>query len=255
VLNDVDRPEDIATWQSVRADSEKRKQCPRISVIIPALDEAGYIGATLRAVKSACDVEVIVADGGSTDATTAIAASLGAEVLSCESGRARQANAAASHARGEILLFLHADTRLPAGWDRLIEEALASPGNIAGAFTFATDADGIWMRFFTWVANFRSRRLHRPYGDQGLFLRMMIFEKLGGFPEIPIMDDFEMVRRLARLGRIVIVPVPAITAGRRWRKLGVWRTMLRNQLCVIGYMMGVSPLTVARWYNRDQGMP
>lgn len=131
---------------------------------------------------------------------------------------------------------------------------MADPGVVGGAFTFATDVGGIWMRFFTWTANFRSRWLHRPYGDQGLFLQKTTFDRLSGFPEIPIMDDLEMVRNLARLGRIVIVPAPALTAGRRWRKLGVWNTMMRNKLCLVAHMIGVPPATIARWYNRDLGL-
>ena len=248
-LRDVDRPEDIAVWQDVRADLENRKQRPRVSVIIPALNEAEYIGETVRSVKSGCDCEIIVVDGGSADDTTAIAASLGAEVISAERGRARQANAGARLARGEMLLFLHADTRLPAAWDGLIEDALANPEVVAGAFRFATDMGGIWMRFFTWTANLRSQKLHIPYGDQGLFLRTSTFEQLGGFPEMPIMDDLEMVRRLARRGRIVVLPNVAVTSGRRWRRMGVWRTMCINQFCIAGYWLGVPLETLARWYN------
>jgi rSAM/selenodomain-associated transferase 2/rSAM/selenodomain-associated transferase 1 len=249
-LRDVDRPEDIPLWQNIREKCRKRRESPRISVIIPAMDEADYIGATLRAVKSACDIEILVADGGSSDATATIAEAVGARVLPYKPGRARQANAAAQLACGQVLLFLHADTRVPLGWDQIIEEAMADPGTIAGVFSFGVDIGGFSMRLFTKVANFRARWLHRPYGDQGLFLRKSTFEQLGGFPDIPIMDDLEIVRRLARLGRIVVVPTPAITSGRRWRRYGIWRTMWVNQICVIAYLLGVSPYRIARWYNR-----
>ncbi len=248
-LHDVDRPEDIALWRTAQKDWECRKQTPRISVIIPALNEAACIGDTLKSVKSGCNVEIIVADGGSTDATSTIAKTHGATVLLCGRGRARQANEAARHAQGNILLFLHADTRLPDGWDVLVTEALETPGVIAGAFAFATDYNVPVMRPVAALVNFRSRRFQRPYGDQGLFLYSDTFRQQGGYPEIPLMDDLELVRRLARRGRIAILPVPAITSGRRWRNRGILRTMLINQCCVVGNWLGISTQTLATWYR------
>ena len=252
-LRDVDYPEDLSVWEDAKRRRDDERDSPSISVIIPAIDEAEYIGATVRAALSGRDVEVIVADGGSCDATTGIASSLGAKVVPCEPGRARQANAGAQAARGEFLLFLHADTVLPPGWDGHVRKTLAQNEPIAGAFAFAVDMKGISMRLFTMVANFRAKRLQMPYGDQSLFLRRSTFEGLDGFPELPIMDDFEMVRRLRRAGRIHVLPIPATTSGRRWRRIGVWQTMLTNQACVIGYLLGVPPARIARWYNRRRG--
>lgn len=253
-LRDVDYPEDLPVWEDARKKRDDQRDWPCISVIIPAIDEAAYIGATIRAALSGQNVEVIVADGESCDATTGIASSLGAKVVPCERGRARQANAGAQAARGEFLLFLHADTVLPPGWDGHVRKTLAQNGPIAGAFAFAVDMKGISMRLFTMVANFRATRLQMPYGDQALFLRRSTFEELERFPELPIMDDFEMVRRLRRIGRIHILPIPATSSGRRWRRIGVWRTMLTNQVCVIGYLLGVPPARIARWYNRRRGL-
>ena len=251
-LHDVDCAEDLPVWHAIRDAWKEQKTRPKISVIIPALNEAGYIGETLRSVKSACDIEIIVADGGSADDTIRIAESQGARVIQCEIGRAKQFNAAAELARGEFLLFLHADTRLPSGWERDIEETLAASEVAAGSFEFSTELDGIWMKMFTPIVNFRSRWLHLPYGDQGLFMKKATFETLNGFPDIPIMDDVEMVRRVKRLGEIVIVPSAVITSGRRWRSLGVWRTTALNQLCIVGHLLGIAPATIARWYKRDQ---
>jgi hypothetical protein len=126
---------------------------------------------------------------------------------------------------------------------------LARPDVILGAFQFATDVDSVSMKLFTKVANLRSRLLHMPYGDQGLFMRASTFTQLGGFPEIPIMEDFEMVRRLRRRGKVLIVPDSAVSSGRRWLRCGAWRTMWRNQLCVVAYLLGVSPATISRWYD------
>jgi len=253
-LRDVDYPEDLAVWKRVCGICQMGRQSPSISVIMPAINEAAYIGAAVRAAQPSPDVEVIVVDGGSFDATADIASSLGAKVVSCEAGRARQANAGAQSAHGEILLFLHADTILPLGWEGRVKKTLAYDDPIAGAFAFAVDMQGFSMRLFTKVAHFRARRLQMPYGDQGLFLRRSTFEEVGGFPDLPIMDDFEMVRRLRRLGHIQILETAAVTSGRRWRRIGVWRTMLTNQLCVIGYLCGVPPQRIAKWYDRRRGL-
>lgn len=253
-LRDVDCPEDLAVWKKACENGDRTQQSPCISVIIPARNEAACIGPTVCAAQPSSGIEVIVVDGGSCDATADIASSLGAKVIPCEPGRARQANAGAQSARSEILLFLHADTMLPPGWDDHVRKTLAQEGFVAGAFTFAVDMPGLSLRLFVKVANFRARVLQMPYGDQGLFLRQATFKKVGGFPDLPIMDDFEIVRKLRRLGRIQILKTAATTSGRRWRTVGVWRTMVTNQLCVLGHLLGVSPERLARWYNRRRGL-
>ncbi len=243
-LADVDRPEDLVHWQpaghSVAAE--------RISVIIPTLDEAAHLGATLRRLRDSSDVETIVVDAGSTDQTKQIARAHGAIVLDAPRGRARQMNAAAADATGRILLFLHADTRLPHGFQQHIRRALARPGVIAGVFRLHIEGAGGSLRFIQRVANLRARYLHMPYGDQAIFLRREVFHSVGRFPELPILEDYELVRRLRRRGRIEVAEACAVTSARRWRALGPWRTWWINQMVVLGYRLGVSPKRLARWY-------
>src|SRR3990172_7535191 len=169
---------------------------PQISVIIPALDEAEVIGLALSTVVETPEIELIVVDGGSRDATAEIARSYGARVLISPPGRARQMNAGAKVAAGECLLFLHADTRLPAQFAGEVRRILAVPGIIAGAFELRIDGTGWGLRLVERAANLRSRLLQLPYGDQGLFLRAAQFQALGGYPEIAFMEDFELLRRL-----------------------------------------------------------
>ena len=158
-------------------------------------------------------------------------------------------NRGAEEARGRLLVFLHADTHLPEGYLIEIETILARPGVAAGAFRFQIDSSGWGFRLIETAANLRASLLSTPYGDQGLFLRSSTLRRLGGYREIPIMEDFELVRRLARSGKIVISPMPAPTSGRRWRRLGLVRTTLLNWIIVLAYWCGVSPVRLAGWYR------
>ncbi len=226
------------------------RQRPEISVIIPVLNEAKVIGAALRQVPRTNGVEVIVVDGGSRDSTANIAEANGVRLIHTAAGRARQMNVGAAIARGEILLFLHADTQLAPDFARLVCETLSRPGVVAGAFRLRIDSPRRSLRVIEALANFRSRRLQAPYGDQVLFLRRDCFRAAGGFPEMPIMEDFEFVRRIRRLGRIAIAPADAITSTRRWEQLGVLRTTFINQVIILAYLLGVAPARLARWYRR-----
>ena len=246
-LHDVDRPEDLFLWEEGGAGIFPPG---RISIIIPTLNEAEGIEATLATAERGFNVEIIVADGQSQDGTDQIARSRGAIVLTTPAGRASQMNAGAALATGDILLFLHADTRLPSGFDVLIRQALAQPSKVAGAFELSIDAPSPSLRRIERLANWRSRRLHLPYGDQGIFMRADVFWGLGGFPDLAIMEDFEMARRLGRRGNIVIVPEPVVTSARRWLALGVRRTTLINQMIIAAYYLGVPPARIARWYRR-----
>ncbi len=246
-LHDVDRPEDLSIWEEKEAGISPPG---RISIIIPTLNEAEGIEATLATAERGFNVEIIVADGQSKDGTEQIARSRGAIVLATPIGRASQMNAGAALATGDILLFLHADTRLPSGFDVLIRQALAQPSNVGGAFELSIDALSPSLRRIERLANWRSRRLHLPYGDQGIFMRADVFWELGGFPDLAIMEDFEMARRLRRRGNIAIVPEPVITSARRWVALGVGRTTLINQMVIAAYYLGVPPARIARWYRR-----
>jgi rSAM/selenodomain-associated transferase 2/rSAM/selenodomain-associated transferase 1 len=274
-LSDVDRPEDLAIWHSKlhqatleptgsegssnaqgstsssflqSLDSSSSNACS-LSLIIPVLNEAANLPMLLTSLQVAPDVEVIVVDGGSQDETVAIARSLGAKVLVSSPGRAMQMNAGAAIATGEILLFLHADTRLPQNFVASARETLAQPGVVAGAFELQIDGVGAGLRWVEWGVRWRSRWLQMPYGDQAIFLKAGMFRELGGFPELPIMEDFELIRQLQRRGQIAIVPEPVLTSGRRWQKLGVVRTTLLNQAIVVAYLLGMAPHRLVRWYR------
>ena len=226
-------------------------QVEKISIVIPVLNEAIAIRAVLAQVLDTPNVEAIVVDGGSKDDTVAIAQTMGVKVLDTTTGRARQMNAGAAVATGDILLFLHADTQLPPNFDRFIRQALQKPGTVAGAFELQIDAQLRGVKIIEKIVNWRSHFLSMPYGDQGIFLKTSVFTELGGFPDLPIMEDFELMRRLKRLGQIAIVSAPVLTSGRRWQKLGVVKTTLINQLVIAGYFLGVSPAELVRWYRRQ----
>ncbi|NER30019.1 MAG: glycosyltransferase family 2 protein [Symploca sp. SIO1C4] len=222
----------------------------QISIIIPVLNEASKIAETLANAYNASNVEVIVVDGGSQDQTIEIALSFGAQVLSSPAGRANQMNTGALAASGEILLFLHGDTRLPTNFDTLIRQAIASPDTIAGAFELRIDSHMGGLRLIEKIVNARSHWFSMPYGDQAIFLQKSVFQEIGGFPNLPIMEDFELMRRLRGLGKIAIVSATVLTSGRRWQKLGVVKTTLINQLIIIGYFLGVPPKILVRCYRR-----
>lgn len=231
---------------------------PKISIIIPVLNEAATIQETLIRIQKAKDVEVIVVDGGSQDETIAIASHLSKtlaptlpmQVISAAAGRANQMNAGADVAKGDILLFLHADTCLPSNFDTLLLWALQDAGTIAGAFELQIDAQLPGLRLIEKLVNMRSHFLSMPYGDQAIFMKAAIFYEIGGFPNLPIMEDFELMLCLRRRGRIAILPAPVLTSGRRWQKLGVVKTTLLNQLIIIGYFVGISPMKLVRWYRQ-----
>jgi rSAM/selenodomain-associated transferase 2 len=226
------------------------------SVIIPALDEAATIARCLEAVGSAAPLEVIVVDGGSRDGTPELARAHGATVIAAPPGRAAQMNAGASAARGATLLFLHADTIVPSRYDQWIARALASARVVAGAFTLRIDGEGRGLRFIERGVAWRSRVLQLPYGDQALFLRADTFRAAGGFPPLPVLEDYELIRRLRRRGRIVVVPAAVLTSARRWRAGGVRRTTLRNLACLLAYHAGVAPERIARWRSaKDRAEP
>lgn len=248
-LDDLDRPEDVSAWRRLVAGDDN--DLSRISVIIPALNEAAHIAATLEKARKVSPHEIIVVDGGSTDATCAVAHSSGATVIHSKPGRARQMNAGAAQAKGSVLLFLHADTVLSNDWPRAVRELLGQPGVVAGSFKFrvAESFAGRWL--VEWTTNLRSRWLQNPYGDQTQFLRRVLFEELGGFADLPIMEDYELNQRLRKVGRIATADAVAITSGRRWKRLGIVKTTLTNKLMIAGFHLGVYPHKLARIYRRS----
>jgi rSAM/selenodomain-associated transferase 2 len=219
----------------------------RISVVIPARNEQDSIAATIDQFQQASVHEVIVADGDSHDRTREIASDCGAAVIRSAPGRGRQQNLGAAAATGDILLFLHADTVLPPGFQRHVREVLARDGVSAGAFLLRIGAPRRALRLVERMANWRSNILQLPYGDQALFVKAETFRRVGGFPDIPLMEDFELMRRLRQLGRIEIAPVAVTTSARRWDHLGVWRATWTNQVCVFAYLLRISPRRIARW--------
>ena len=256
-LADIDRPGDLWVWEQVKSALESFSPAEQISVIIPVLNESALIASTLQQFKGYPDLEIIVVDGGSHDDTVAIAQSCAARVLNTSPGRADQMNRGAEIAAGNILLFLHADTRLPPNFPDLIRHTLSAKGVVAGAFDLKIDGPSPALRWVEWGVKWRSRCWQLPYGDQGIFLRKQPFQAIGGFPDLPIMEDFALVQRLKRQGRIAFpdpnryLDTSVLTSGRRWQKLGIFRTTLVNQLMIAGYFLGISPARLATWYRKS----
>lgn len=165
-------------------------------------------------------------------------------------GRAAQLNAGAARAAAPTLLFLHADTIVPPSFDAEIETTLAAPRVVAGAFSLKINSNIFGIRVVERVANWRARWLQRPYGDQGLFMTQERFREVGGYPNLQFLDDYVMVRNVARKGRIGISPAPALTSARRWETLGVVRTTLMNQIIIGAYHLGVPVGRLRNWYRR-----
>jgi uncharacterized protein len=259
-LTDIDRPEDLSILTQNLAES-------KISIVIPALNEAKTITKIIASIHPLPNVEVILVDGGSIDDTVRISQELGIQVISSPKGRAHQMNVGAKAATGEILLFLHADTVLPLGFEQMVrstlQPSLEGQGDegtgrrgdkgeivpIAGAFTLNIDDPMPSLRWIERLVAWRSKWRQMPYGDQAIFLTAETFRSIGGFVEMPIMEDFELIKRLQRLGRIEILATPVITSARRWLQRGVWQTTLINQGIIIGYAIGISPTRLATWYH------
>lgn len=218
-----------------------------IAAIVPVLDEAAQIGALLAALVENPEVsEVIVVDGGSRDDTPAIAAaSPRTRVIRSERGRARQLNAGAVASQAAVLWFLHADSRLPAGAGAAIVAALGAPEVVGGAFRFAIDGPGWPLRLVEFGTRCRCRLRRLPYGDQGLFVRRELFERLGRFPDQPILEDLHFVRRLLRAGKIALLPDELGTSARRWQRHGVWRVLWQHQTILWLDRLGVAPERLA----------
>jgi rSAM/selenodomain-associated transferase 2 len=220
-----------------------------LSVVIPALDEEERVAGAVESAL-APGVEVLVVDGGSADATAARAAAAGARVLACAAGRARQQARGAREARGEAIVLLHADTRLPAGWAAAVRAALSDPDVVGGAFRLRFDERSPALRLVEWGARLRAALFRLPYGDQALFARRGALEAIGGVPQAPVMEDLDLVAALRRRGRLALLPLPAITSARRYRAGGVARTLAWHALALLAWRLGVDRARVAAWVRQ-----
>jgi rSAM/selenodomain-associated transferase 2 len=222
-----------------------------LSIVVPVLDEADRLESFLAELARECPgAEVIVADGGSRDGSAAIAACApGVRLVSSERGRACQMNAGAAAATGEILLFLHADTRLPPGAVDAVRLALGDPAVAYGRFDVRFDHPGMAFRLIAALMNLRSRLTGICTGDQAIFVGRARFERLGGYPEIPLMEDVELTRRLKRAGRLAPLGLRVTTSARRWERDGVARTIVLMWTLRFLHVCGVDPARLGRWYH------
>ncbi len=222
---------------------------PTVSVIIPTINEESVLAGCLSAIAVPDVREVIVADGGSTDDTLSIAERFGATVVRSPRGRARQMNAGAKMAGGDILLFLHSDCVMPQGGVERLRFAMSNHGYPAGYFRQRIDDPRAVYRLIECGSNLRARWLGRPYGDQGMFFRREAFHSIGGFPDVPIMEDLYIARAAKALGPFLAMPEAITSSARRWQQEGVLRRVLRNWSVAIAERRGVPPSELARRYN------
>ena len=242
-LTDVDYPSDLNAWTAARGN---------VTVIIPAVNEELSIEAAIKSAQSDSSAEIIVADGGSGDKTVSIARELGARIVSAPRGRGVQMNAGVLAASGDILVFLHADTILPPDYIKEVRKALGCPKVAAGAFTLSIEGKDKALQLVEKGVDIRSRYFRAPYGDQALFMTKSIFNRAGGYSDMPIMEDLALVKQLRRMGKIRISDKTVITSGRRWEAMGVLKTTVTNQLMLAGYQVGVPIEHLASYYRKKK---
>lgn len=229
-------------------------ELPPVSVIIPTWNEQQRLPVALASTRFLPAAEVLVVDGGSSDETCAVAAAAGARVLVAPRGRASQMNAGAQAADGGVLLFLHADCQLPENAGTALREALGDPMVGWGAFRHRIDSPRRLLRVVEAADNFRASVLQRPYGDQAIFVRRNLFEQVGGFPEVPLLEDVLLVRRLRRAGQFRAAAATVLTDSRRWEQYGVLRVTAINSLVLVGAGLGLPISWLARLYYGDAAL-
>lgn len=222
----------------------------KIAVVIPAINEQTNVGEAVQsAIRGGAD-EVIIADGGSTDETATMARAAGAKVISSRPGRGAQMNAAARESTAEVLLFLHADNRLPTDFAQQIQSAVADPRIQAGVFRQRIEGASPLFRLLAWGNEQRVRWKNLAYGDQAIWVRRTIFEELGGFPEVPLMEDYIFSERLRQQYRFVILPGPLTVSSRRWQQRGIIGQTLLNWRIIAAYKQGKSLDELSLLYRR-----
>jgi len=222
----------------------------RLSIIIPCLNEAEVVGRLLESLQPLRQAghEIIVVDGGSCDATAQTAEPLVDCLLSLAPGRAGQMNAGAAVANGTILWFLHADTELPDGASEAVIDGVAS-GAVWGRFDVRLSGQHPLLRMVAFMMNLRSRWTAVATGDQAIFVRRDIFEGVGGFPDVPLMEDIVLSKRLKKVGKPLCLQLRLVTSSRRWEAHGIFRTILLMWWLRLAFVLGISPKQLARWYS------
>lgn len=221
----------------------------RISVVIPVLNEEKSIAATLAALAPLKPHELIIVDGGSSDRTAEICNRFGAKVLSSLRGRGLQMNHGARQATGDVLLFLHADTRLPGSAFSDILRALRNPQCVGGRFDVKLDSAHWVLGVVGVMISLRSRLSRVATGDQAIFVRQEIFAELGGYPDIPLMEDVAFSQALKRRGTVACLRSRVVTSARRWEREGIWGTILKMWMLKSLYLVGISPVRLKRYYG------
>ena len=228
---------------------------PRLGIVIPTLDEEETLSLLLADLNALqLPLEIIVADGGSEDRTLDIAQNGGARTVRTEPGRGRQMNAGARALEAPWVLFLHADSRLPPETREALRRWLDAPPPCEAAhFAFRLDQEGFWWGLIERGQRVRERLTGLTYGDQGLLLSRFLYEELDPIPEIPLMEDVEIVRRLRRNGGLDRIDAPVITSARRYLSEGLFRALVRNAVLISLYSLGVSPRVLSRWHKPQDG--
>lgn len=234
-----------------------------VSIVMPVLNEASRaVSAVRRLSRDFGGCELIVVDGGSNDGTREVLEEMldggtgtDVRVLPSLPGRARQMNAGARHSSGDVLWFVHADTVLDPDALPELQRVLADPQVVGGGLTLRFDRTSIALRYLAWTSNIRARRLHWIFGDQALFVRRFAFDAVGGFPDLPIMEDLELSRRVARVGDLVVLTAASIASTRRFDEHGTWRMLVFMQWLKLLHFRGIDPQRIARCYAAGPPRP